>query len=48
VTGADLASVAAAALANPPTLASIGPPGSLPALADLSAEIDGRRAAVGW
>ncbi|HEX2255377.1 MAG TPA: pitrilysin family protein, partial [Afifellaceae bacterium] len=48
VTAADLASVAAAALANPPTLAAIGPPGSLPALADLSAEIDGRRAAVGW
>jgi predicted Zn-dependent peptidase len=48
VTAADLARLAAATLASEPTLAAIGPPGSLPRRADLSAGMDGRKAAVGW
>jgi predicted Zn-dependent peptidase len=48
VTVADLAGVTAAALASPPTLAAIGPPGSLPGLADVSAGFDERRVAVGF
>ena len=38
VTAADLARLAAATLASEPTLAAIGPPGSLPRRADLSRE----------
>jgi hypothetical protein len=45
---AGLADLVATTLASAPTLSAIGPPGSLPALADLAAGMESRKAAVGW
>ena len=48
VSAADLADLAAAILASPLTLAAIGPLGTLPDIAEIASQIEGRKEAVGW
>ena len=47
VTAADLAAVASSIAASPPTLAALGPEGSLPRLRDLGMDFSKARAALG-
>jgi hypothetical protein len=48
VTQPALRDLAGSVLTSFPTLAAIGPVEPLPAVADLAAEVAGRKAAVGW
>jgi predicted Zn-dependent peptidase len=48
VTSEELRRLAGALLESAPTLAAIGPIASLPAIRDLTADIAGHKAAVGW